>query len=129
MGNIRDALDYLIRQNTIRGKLLGLVRDRHGVELQKLSGGDDQGLKYYWALQYLLYGTFSETSRESYLIRYWLGELEKARVTSGKVIEEMTDLSRVQRAARAKQEIGDAVKWEADFPVLKALSPLVLERS
>jgi hypothetical protein len=127
-GNKRQTIEFLRRDKKLRDGLLDYVQSREEKLKAEVTGLDFVLLKYFWALSYMRFGLFQIGTPENAIVEDRLKDLAKFLDTKGLKFEDLGEMTKEEQIERCMAKLGDDVEWVDDFPILKALSPLVLER-
>jgi hypothetical protein len=126
LGNKREAIERLQAEEKLRAELLRQIGAREEEVRGLVSGPDQPAAKYYWALSYLRFRLFPFGIENSIIVER-LKQIQQLLESRSIPLEDLTPLeTEHDRAERCKILMGDSVEWSGEFPVLRALRPLIL---
>ncbi len=117
LGNKRQAVEFLSREQFVRETLLQEVRGRHEekVRMARSEKEDEkqQAIAYLWALAYLRFAVLTAGSPEFAIV-----DARSSQITSVFDAEPAAVQDPARVAEIAREKLGDRVNWQGGFPML-----------
>ena len=130
LGTKREAINFLVHDEAMRKKLLDEIHTRINL-VPTITGTDGSRaiLDYFWALSYLSFAVFPPGTPENTFAERARKALDGTLKPGRDYTELSNRLTQEAQAQHCKQMLLNHVEWVRDYPILKALPPLVIGKN